>query len=239
MTKSLRPADVKSVYEVAEEDGGRSRARDQVRQMGNAPEASAAESSGKVAVVSEGSLMLGTDGFLWTSWSEAFGSIQGKTFYVFANKDAAAPLVSVPLDVKTDTGLARAVPEEPFELEVAICLNGKLVGKRLLKTNTTAERNSWILSINQAQELALVAPTSTPRPTQSSSSSSSTSEPSSEQTENIDYHLKGSLLKYTEGFFWNSWQKQYARPFSVRESLNCLSQVLLGRWRRSSCSVQR
>eukprot|EP01122_Echinamoeba_exundans_P007789 TRINITY_DN2469_c0_g1_i1.p1 TRINITY_DN2469_c0_g1~~TRINITY_DN2469_c0_g1_i1.p1 ORF type:complete len:1285 (-),score=326.57 TRINITY_DN2469_c0_g1_i1:159-4013(-) len=218
MTKSLRPAGVKSVYELSEEDGGRSRARDQMRHLGNAPEAASDGSSaagGKTQIFSEGNLMLAVEGFLWNSWQEAYLSIQGRTLYVFQNKDAAVPLVSIPLDVKTDTGLARPVDDEPTQLEVAVCQNGKLVGRRVFKANNSADRNSWILSINQAQEQALIAPRASEAQSSSSTSTSSSdrvTDDDSSASSNVNYHLNGYLLKYTEGYFWNSWQRQF---FSV------------------------
>lgn len=217
VTKSLRPGGVKSVYEIPEEEGGRSRARDQMRQMGNQNDTSAggdaASGGGKAQILSEGPLMMANEGLLWTSWQQVYASIQGKTMYVFPNKDAAVPLLSIALDVKTDTGLARTHPEEAFQLEIALCQGGKLVGRKNFKTTSSVERNSWVMSVNQAQEHALVLANS-----QSSTSSSSSVSAAPQQDETdadepaaaVDYHLKGYLLKYTEGYFWNSWQRQYA-----------------------------
>jgi hypothetical protein len=148
--KSIRPANVKSVYEVSEEAGGRSLVKDQLRAANNdkgGAKSSANAGSGKIEQLSEGTLMIASAGFLWTSWSNVFVALKGKTFYVFEDQAAAVPLHSIHLSNLSE------IKGSDDELIMELISTGKPPLK--LKCHTVTEKESWKLSFVEAKKKAM------------------------------------------------------------------------------------
>jgi hypothetical protein len=143
---SLKPENVKSVYEVSLEDGGRSRTVDEQTKAGKTQEEidkAMRKAEEEDVPLTEGPLQILQKGWLWNAYQPTYVRLKKKAIYCFPTADTAAPT-----EVIQRANIASVSPSPSDDVSFEVVRNkGNAVG---FKAHSTKNRMRWVEAMRTA-----------------------------------------------------------------------------------------
>lgn len=211
----LRPEGMTSVYEVSEEEGGRSRTKDVARSIGK---------SANVSLKTNGYIQFEVQGYFWDSWEKRWLSLSNsnKSLFFFKDENSPLSLLEIPLEKIEDI-----VPDSLNEVDFFIVIkSGNGILNYKLKAESGTEREEWISSLKDHKSKYLanlqIEAKKTEQVQKESKNKSEISltqeeEPKKEEKKiekeknEEDDIFEGYLKFFQNGYIWNAWALIAAR----------------------------
>ncbi|KAN0039091.1 hypothetical protein ACTA71_001285 [Dictyostelium dimigraforme] len=155
-TISMKPDGVQSIYEVSEEEGGKSKEKDKLEQLSKLSigDGNSDGNGGDSSFITEGMVKQEIEGWLFNSYENRYLKIIKDRIYCFLNEDSAQAIWDSPiLNVKYvdiyDEDENTSGEEWSLRFNI-ILLNGK---EHKMECSTVQQRDSWCQSINAYREM--------------------------------------------------------------------------------------
>eukprot|EP01133_Synstelium_polycarpum_P001211 gene1211-1400_t len=148
VTVSMQPEGLKSIYEVPEEDGGKSKQKDKLEQL-------TTKLSTNETFLLEGDVKQEVEGWLFNTYQPRYLKIVKDRLYCFLNEDAAQSLWDISMaNIKYVDIYDSEQGDKEWLLRFNIILNSGKEHK--MECQSVDLRDAWITSINAYREMALV-----------------------------------------------------------------------------------